>query len=366
MLTVAIDTTPLVGNRTGIGVAVDGMVRGLARRPDLDLVGYGLTGAGWDQLRDALPPGVRPARARMPAGMFLRLWGKASFPAIEAWTGPVDVVHGTNFVVPPARRAARVVTIWDMTAVRYPEMCTPTSRRYPHLAERAIGEGAWVHTGSRFVAGEVMDHFGIEPDRVLVVPPGIEMSAERRVPSPASPPYVLAVGTVEPRKDFPGLVRAFDMVAAGHPGLELWIAGPPGWGESELSDAVSSARHRDRVKRLGWLDDPGEILAGASVLAYPSLYEGFGFPPLEAMASGVPVVATTAGSIPEVAGNAAVLVDPGDTRALADAISSVVGDEALRAGLIESGLERARGFTWESSAAALHDGYVAVVSAARS
>lgn len=366
MLTVAIDATPLVGNRTGIGVAVDGMVRGLVRRADLDLVGYGLTGAGWDQLRDALPAEVRPARARMPAGAFLRLWGRVSFPAIESWVGPVDVVHGTNFVVPPARRAARLVTIWDMTAVRYPELCTPTSRRYPHLASRAIREGAWVHTGSRFVAGEVMDHFGIGADRVLVVPPGIETAARAPRPSPASPPYVLAMGTVEPRKDLPGLVRAFDMVADGDSELELWIAGPAGWGESQLSDAVSKARHRDRIKRLGWIGDRGDVLAGASVLAYPSLYEGFGFPPLEAMAAGVPVVATTAGSIPEVAGDAALLVTPGDAGALADAISSVVGDEALRAGLIERGLERARGFSWEASAAGLHDVYVAAVSAARS
>lgn len=357
MLTVALDATPLVGNRTGIGVAVEGMVRALAGRSDLDLVGYGLTGAGWHELREALPARVRPARARLPAAVCLRLWSRVSFPNLEPWTGPVDLVHGTNFVVPPTRRAARLVTVHDLTAVHYPEMCTPTSLRYPHLVQRAVDEGAWVHAVSSFVAGEVIEHFGADPGRVVVVPHGI--NAPRLPPGPRSdsPPYVLALGTVEPRKDFPGLVRAFDRIAGIHPDLELWIAGPSGWGESQLSEARESARYGERVKRLGWVDDRGDLLAGASLLAYPSLYEGFGFPPLEAMAAGVPVVATAAGSVPEVVGDAAVLVPPGDEEGLAVAISNVLRDEALRSELIERGHDRVRRFSWDACAAALNDAY---------
>lgn len=357
MLTVAVDVTPLVGTRTGVGVAVDGMIRGLTGRPDLDLVGYGLTGAGWRGLRESLPARVRPARARMPAGVCLRLWGRVSFPTLEPWTGPVDVVHGTNFVVPPTRKAGRLVTVHDLTALHYPEMCTPTSLRYPHLVQRAVDEGAWVHAVSNFVAAEVIEHFGVDPDRVVVVPHGIDAPTRTHGPPADAPPYVLALGTVEPRKDLPGLVRAFDEIAGAYPDLELWIAGPSGWGESQLSEAREAARHGERVKRLGWVDDPGGLLAGASVLAYPSLYEGFGLPPLEAMAAGVPVVATQAGSLREVAGDAAVLVPPADPVALGDAISRVLQDDALRAGLIERGHERARRFTWDACAAALSDAY---------
>ena len=363
MLKVAIDATPLVGDRTGIGVAVDGLVRALAARPELDLVAYGLTASGWGALKARLPPGVRRARARMPAGALMRAWASWPFPPVEAWTGRADVVHGTNFVVPPARRARRLVTVWDLTAVRYPELCTTTSRRYPHLVQRAIDGGSWVHTGSRYVADEIVEHFGADRDRVLVVPPGVTPAVTGPVRPRSGPPYVLALGTVEPRKDYPGLVAAFDIVADDHRDLELWIAGPEGWGEEQLSEALGRSRHRDRVRRLGWIPDVAGVLAGATCLAYPSLYEGFGFPPLEAMSAGVPVVATSVGSVPEVAGEAAVLVPPGDPTALAGAIARVIGDGALRRQLIELGLRRVDGFSWGSSARAMVDAYRAVAGA---
>jgi glycosyltransferase involved in cell wall biosynthesis len=329
-------------------------------------VGYGLTGSGWGEVKARMPPGMAPARARMPARPLMRVWGTCSFPRAELWTGAVDVVHGTNFVVPPAR-AARLVSVWDLTALRYPELCTPTSRRYPSLVGRAIGSGAWVHTGSRFVAGEIVEHFGIDAYRVMVIPPGVDLPA-----APAStpagqhgPPYVLAIGTVEPRKDLPGLVRAFDILAGEHRDAELWIAGPAGWAEPQLAEAIAAASHRDRIRRLGWLADIGEVLRGASVLAYPSLYEGFGFPPLEAMAAGVPVVATSAGSVPEVVADAALLAPPGDAEALATALACVLDDSTIRAGLVKRGAERVRAFSWDSSAAALHDCYRSIAANVR-
>ena len=357
MLTVAVDATPLLGTPTGIGVAVGGMVRQLAGRNDVTAVGYGLTGRRWARLRSALPDGIRARRAPpMPAGPLLRAWRRWDVPPVEWWTGRVDVVHGTNFVVPPARHAARLVSVWDLTAVRYPELCTPTSRRYPGLVARAVAGGAWVHTGAASVAAEIIDHFGIDPDRVRVVAPGVDpvVSGE---PLPASGrPYVLGLGTAEPRKDFPGLVAAFDLIAAHHPDLELRIAGPAGWGDAELEAAIDGAAHRDRIHRLGWVVDSQSLLAGAAVLAYPSRYEGFGLPPLEAMASGVPVVATSVGSLPEVLGDAAVLVPPGQPEALAGALERVITDTADRERLIAAGRVRATGY----SRAAASDGLVAI------
>ena len=138
--------------------------------------------------------------------------------------------------------------------------------------------------------------------------------------------YILAIGTAEPRKDLPALVRAFDHIAADHDDLSLVLAGPPGWGEDALAAAVASSPSRDRVIRTGWLDAPvlAALLRRAALLAYPSVYEGFGFPPLQAMAAGVPVVATRAGSLPEVLGDAAVLVEVGDADALAGALDRVL------------------------------------------
>ena len=355
VLTVAIDATPLLGERTGIGVAVSGMVRQLAARSDLEVVGYGFTVRGWTRLRSALPAGCRPSRAPMPASTLLRVWDRVDQPVIEWWSGPLDVVHGTNFVVPPSRRGARLVSVWDLTAVRYPEWCTPTARRYPALIQRAVDRGAWIHTGAQSVAAEIVEHFRIDPGRVRVIPPGLEAAF---VDGPVSPvwdgaPYLLGLGTAEPRKDFPGLVAAFDRLAAGHPGLELRIAGPRGWGDADLERAIAGAAHRDRIRRMGWVQDVRALLAGAAVFVYPSRYEGFGLPPLEAMALGVPVVATSVGSLPEVLGDAALLVPAGDPDALAAAVARVLGDEALRGRLAVAGRHRVGAYSWPAAADAL-------------
>jgi len=196
---------------------------------------------------------------------------------------------------------------------------------------------------------------------VRVVPLGIP----HRVASPpdegAPPPvplpdgttrYVLAVGTIEPRKDLPGLVRAFDRVAGDHPDVALVLAGSSGWGGDALAGAVDGARWRSRIVRPGYLDDAdlATVLAGAAVLAYPSVYEGFGFPPLEAMRAGVPVVTTMAGSIPEVVGDGAVLTPVGDTDALAAALASLLDDPTARRELITRGRARAAVFTWTACA----------------
>ena len=165
---------------------------------------------------------------------------------------------------------------------------------------------------------------------------------------------MLAVGTLEPRKNLPTLVAAFDAMAAEEPDVALVIGGPDGWGAAEFNAAVNRASHRDRIRRLGWLEDGarGDLLAGAAALAYPSRYEGFGFPPLEAMQAGVPVVASTAGSLPEVLGDGAVLVDPDDVDALAAALGRVVRDEALANELTRRGRARADGYRWDRAAEA--------------
>ncbi len=371
MLTVAVDATPLLGERTGIGVAVAGIVQGLAARDDLNLVAYGLTSRGWTRLGTALPSGVRSSRAPMPASALLQAWSRSDHPPVEWWTGRVHVVHGTNFVVPPSRRAAPLVSVWDLTAVHHPEWCRPTARRYPDLVRRAVRRGAWVHTGAQSVAAEIVEHFQVDPERVRVIPPGVDPgpagdpvlagdpgpAGERLEPPSAHPPYVLGLGRTEPRKDFPGLVTAFDLLAAEHPDLQLRLAGPQGWGEAALEAAIAAAAHRDRIVRMGWVDDRRSLLAGASVFAYSSRYEGFGLPPLEAMALGVPVVATATGALPEVLGDAALLVPAGDPAALAGAIGAVLDDAGLAERLAAAGRARVTAFSWPAAIDALVETY---------
>jgi glycosyltransferase involved in cell wall biosynthesis len=209
-----------------------------------------------------------------------------------------------------------------------------------------------VQTGSQAMADEIVEHFGVERARVKVIPPGVHQSPVEPRPR-GGRPYLLGLGTTEPRKDFPLLVRAFDLLGGGHPDLDLRIVGPAGWAEKAVQDAIAASPYRHRIHRLGWVPDPSALMAGAEVFVYPSIYEGFGFPPLEAMVEGVPVVATAAGAVPEVAGPAALLVDPGDAPGLAGAIERVLDDGSLRSELVRAGRDRAREFSWGRTAEAL-------------
>jgi glycosyltransferase involved in cell wall biosynthesis len=343
----------------------------LADRDDLDLVGYAVTWRGQGELASLLPAGVEAARHRMPATAVRKLWRRSDLLPIERWVGPVDLVHGPNYVVPPSR-AARVVSIHDLTFVHHPEYCTPHVLEYPGLLARALGTGAWVHTDSAFVRDEVIDVLGADPERVVAVPlgvtPGTSQDAARGRALAGGDRYVLALGTVEPRKNLPGLVAAFDALAADDADVRLVLAGPDGWGTTELAGALAASRAADRIVRLGFVTeaDRGDLTAGAAVVAVPSHYEGFGLTAAEAMLAGVPVVASDAGSHREVIGDAGLLVPAGDTDALAAALGRVLTDEALAADLRRRGPLQVAPLTWSRTADGIVDLWHRAIAAHRS
>jgi len=364
---VAIDVTSLAGERTGVGHVTAAIVEHLAARDDVELVGYMVTGNRTHAASVTLPPGVPRRVTGVPARVLFRVWPHAAVPPIDWWTGRVDVVHGANFVVPPTRAAA-LVTVHDLAFLTQPELVTEASRQYAGLLRAAVRRGATVHVFSDAVGRDVVERLGVRPERVVRIHPGIadtrggDAEGGRRLAGGAH--YVLALGTVEPRKNYPRLVAAFDAVAADAPDLRLVIAGSAGWGVDALDTAVRAAAHGDRVVRLGYVtdDDRRDLLAGATALAYPSLDEGFGHPPLEAMRAGVPVVAARAGSLPEVLGDAALLVDPESVADLAAALTRVVGDADLRAQLVARGTHQAERYTWAATTDALVDCYRALRS----
>ena len=362
-LRVGFDATPLLGRPTGIGVFCAGALAGLAGRDDVAVSAYAVSWRRRHGIDDRVPAGVPTAQRPMPARPLHAVWGRWSWPPLEWFTGPLDVVHGGNYVVPPTRRAARVVTVHDLTVEHFPELCDPPTLAYPGLIRRAVAEGAWVHTDSEFVAAEVVATFAVDPARVRAVPLGVP-PLPAAAPAGASLPidlpegcrrYVLAVGTIEPRKDYPLLVRAFGAVAAAHPDVALVVVGGDGWGAERFAEAVVASPARDRIVRPGYLSDAdlAAVLRSAAVLAYPSRYEGFGFPPLQAMAASVPVVATAAGAVPEVVGDGAWLVAPGDVDGLADRLVAALNGGADRDALVARGLARSGAFSWTACAAGL-------------
>jgi glycosyltransferase involved in cell wall biosynthesis len=356
---VAADVTPLLTPRTGIGVFVGEMLAHLAQQHDgenaLELTGYAVTWRGRGQLAGAVPPGMHVVDKPMAARPLHQVWMRSDHPLIDRWIGRHDVVWGTNYVVPPTK-AASIVSVYDLTTVRFPQLADEHTRTFPGLIRRALRRGAWVHTMSTFVRDEIVATFGADPDRVRVVGGGVR-------PTPPGDPspghalaggkrYVLALGTVEPRKDLPTLVKAFDALAADDDEIRLVIAGQDGWGAEALTAAVDASPHKDRIVRLGWVaeDDRPALVRGASVYAYPSVYEGFGLPPLEAMTAGVPVVATRTGSLPEVLGDGADLVDVGDPDALAAGLSRVLTDDAHAADLVRRGHANVERHSWATAA----------------
>jgi glycosyltransferase involved in cell wall biosynthesis len=361
-LRLAFDATALFDVRTGVGAMARSVLERLAAKDALSVIAFAATWRGRGRLPEMVPSGVAVSSRPMAARPLRELWRRSDLFPIERWTGPVDVVHGPNYVVPPARHAARLATVHDLTPIRFPELCTRDTLQYPGLLRRALDGGAHIHAVSEFVASEVIDALGADPERVHVVANGIDPvvggDPGRGRSLAGGDRYVLSVATVEPRKDLPSLVRAFDVVAASDSDVRLVVAGQDGWGTDAYEAAVTAARHAPRIVRLGFVsdDDRAALLAAASVLAYPSRYEGFGLPPLEAMQVGVPVVTTSAGSLPEVVGDAALLVPVGDVDALADALVRALGDDELRARLIAAGLERAKHFSWDRCA----DGLAAV------
>jgi hypothetical protein len=172
-LRVALDATPLLGTPTGVGVFCLGALGALGERRDLDVRAFAVSWRRRAGIEATLPVGVTASQRPMPARPLHAMWAGRDWPPLELFIGPVDVVHGTNFVVPPTRRAAAVVSVHDLTPLHHPELCNPATLAYPGLIRRALARGAWVHADSAFVGGEVIEAFGADPDRVRVVAPGV-------------------------------------------------------------------------------------------------------------------------------------------------------------------------------------------------
>lgn len=345
---VAFDIGPAIGSPSGVPNAVGWTHEALTGLAAVALVPYVTS------MRASVRPPIR--RLPIPAAVALRTWAHG-WPRVDRWLGRPDVVHGTNYVVPPSQ-AARVVSVYDCWFLDHPEDTLPDVRRAAAVLRRSVADGAHVVTSSDATtrrARELLDTDRIRT--VLLGPPRVEAPPDERptaLPPLDEGPFILSLSTIERRKNVPTLVRAFARLAHEHPSARLVIAGASG------NDAGAVAREiarlapdtAARVVRTGPVDDASKrwLLHQARALAYPSLDEGFGFPILEAQAAGTPVVASTAGSIPQVAGPAALLSPALDAEALAANLYWILNDDAMHAKLVRRGRANLDRFSWDRTA----------------
>lgn len=301
-------------------------------------------------------------------------WHRLRLPLyVDLFTGPLDLFHSPDFVLPPLRRGRTIVTVHDLSFLRYPQCAARGLVSYlTSVVPRSLQRADLILADSAWTRQDIVDLLHIPASKIHVVPAGVgpeyqpitdpaQRSAVReRYGLPQR--FVLHVGTLEPRKNLGRLLEALHGLRAADPDLKLVLVGGKGWLYEEIFAAIERLRLADSVVFPGYVAeaDLPVVYNLAKVLAYPTLYEGFGLPPLEAMACGTPVVCSNASSVPEVAGDAALLIDPLDTSALAATLQRVLSDEALRADLRWRGLAQARLFSWEAAAQRLLAAYTSL------
>jgi glycosyltransferase involved in cell wall biosynthesis len=345
---VAFDVGPLSGPRTGIGAAVAALQTALAGDRRVELVPYVTS------FRAKLPTGVR--RLPIPAVVAHRLWAHTDHPRVDRWLRHATVVHGTNYVVPPTF-LPRLVSVYDCWFLHNPEHAHPAVVRAGRVLKRSIERGGViVHASSHATAEALRELFPAVDVRVIHLAPLPLVAPASGCPIPELDRvnFIVSVATLEVRKNLPRLVQAFGAVATTHRDLRLVLAGGDGDDRANVNAAIDALPRAigARVLITGYVDDAARswLLHNARVLAYPSLDEGFGFPLLDAMHAGVPIVASTAGSIPEVAGEAALLVDALDVDAIAAALDRALTDSATRDALRTGGTQRLSSFSWSETA----------------
>jgi glycosyltransferase involved in cell wall biosynthesis len=349
---IVIDVTPLSHPRTGIGNYMLGMLGGLAEAAEgqHELVHFAPTGPRNVRRLHAALDGLPGRRSLIvvppPSTVWRKLWSRKQRVPVEIFVGKLDVFHFSDWMYPPQRAGLRTTTIHDLLPLHHPEWVDPRTRvlhvpKYHHAAQTCDV----IFTNSKYTAEDVASRLGFPRGRLVVAYPGLHRRFTPNGPSADfGSPYIFTAATVEPRKNLDTLLAAFALLRDARPELQLVVAGPG----PELRG--------EGVRALGYVrdDELPALYRGAEAFVYPSLFEGFGIPIVEAMASGVPAAASSHSSMDEASGDVAIRVDPRSPDAIAAGIERALAE---RETLVSRGLEHAAQFTWRACGEAMLRGY---------
>lgn len=374
MAIVGIDYTPAYEQGGGIGRYVRELVTALAFQDQETIYRLFVSGARVDEL--PVPPASNFIwkSTQISPTWLARIWHRARLGIpVEVFTGRVDLYHATDFVLPPTLSGTRtLLTVHDLSFVRVPDSASPRLKSYLDVVvPRSVIDADHVLADSYATKKDLVELYGVPDEKVTVLLSGVDSRFYQVKDSSAimttrslynldeSSPYILSVGTVQPRKNYGLLIKALAQLRSKGYDLSLVIAGGKGWLEDPIYQTLHDEQMENYVHFIGFADEEHlpALYSGACCLAFPSLYEGFGLPVLEAMACGTPVITSNVSSLPEVAGDAALLVNPYNLDELVHALQRLIDDNDLRQQLIERGLERVKQFTWVKAARQLRQIY---------
>ncbi|MBD1999472.1 glycosyltransferase family 4 protein [Leptolyngbya sp. FACHB-541] len=374
MLKVVVDATPLLPKPSGVGFYVANLIQALHALQDQENfqlgIAYQPSLKNWFRGNLRFPDSIQqyPNLHLIPLPVrVLNLLATVPNPLLSYFEQSFelpDIVHGTNYAVYPCQKSLRVMSIYDLTFIKYPNYVNAIVRSYASRIQQCLRWTDLVLTISESSKQDIVEHLNISPSRVQVTPLASRyhtnyLSEEmveklsHSINYDFSKPYILFVSTIEPRKNINVLIGAFNLLKQKHK-IEhhLILIGQKGWHYKPIFAEIERSPWNHCIHHLNYLSD--ELVAlfysKADVFVYPSHYEGFGLPVLEAMTLETPVITSNTSSLPEVAGDAALLVDPNDVADIANAILRVVGDRTLRQELIRKGKEQAKLYSWERTA----------------
>lgn len=386
MLKVIVDATPILPKPSGVGFYVANLINSL----------YALQAQEDFQLEIAYQPGLKKwlqgdlsypdtltqySHIRvlpLPVRIYNLLLASSFKPALaqfEQYYGNSDIVHGTNYSVYPCQHSKNVMSIYDLTFVKYPQFTNSVVKKYIKQVKQCLTWTDLIVTISENSKKDIVEYFQVNPKNICVTPLASQYHLDYLTNVDIEPfkkivkynfaqPYLLFVSTIEPRKNIITLIDAFNLLKQKYRiEHQLVLIGQKGWHYKPIFEKIAISAWKSSIHHLDYL--PNELVAffykNADVFVYPSYYEGFGLPVLEAMNLGAPVVTSNTSSLPEVVGNAAILIDPHDPTSLAAAILQVISDAQLRNQLINRGKEQAKLYSWEKTAKATIAAYKTLV-----